>query len=120
MLQNSLLFCSTAPSGPPQNVISETNSSRSVYLHWDPPPVEQHNGNITGYVVNITAINREQTLQLHTTQLFLDVVGLLPHTTYECIVAAMTSVGTGPFSAISTIETYEDGNKTLLFFSLVW
>ena len=108
-LQMSLLFCLTAPSGPPQNVISETNSSRSLYVHWDPPPVEQQNGNITGYAVNINAINGEQTLQLHTAQLFLNVVGLAPHTVYECIVAAMTSVGTGPFSTITSVQTYEEG-----------
>ena len=115
ILQNSLLLCSTVPSGPPQNVISESNSSRSIYVHWDPPPVEQHNGIITEYIVNITPINGEETLQFYTAHLFLDVVGLLPHTTYECTVAAMTSVGAGLFSAISTVQTYEEGNKTLYF-----
>ena len=45
----------------------------------------------------------------------LVVDGLLPHTTYECIVAARTRVGAGPFSGIVTVQTFEEGEHLEIF-----
>ena len=42
------------------------------------------------------------------------VEGLTPHTSYECIIAAMTRIGSGPSSAIVTVRTLEEGKKHFL------
>ena len=39
---------------------------------------------------------------------FLEVIDLEPDTTYVCAVAAVTSIGTGPFSAQITFQTPQD------------
>ena len=98
-----------APSGAPLNIVAEANSSRSILVQWDPPPLQQQNGVLTGYTVNITQIAGEQRFHFQTTEQSLYVEGLTPHTTYECIIAAMTRVGTGPFSGIFTLQTFEEG-----------
>lgn len=99
----------TVPSGPPINIVAEANSSRSISLQWSPPLPEQQNGLLIGYVVNITSLTGRERLYFQTVQLNLTVGGLTPYTTYECIVAAATQLGTGPSSPIVTVTTTEEG-----------
>ena len=101
----------TVPSGAPLNVAADANSSRSIRVQWDLPPPQQQNGDITGYVLRLIPITGGEGMDYETKGQFLFVDELSPHTTYECIVAARTSVGTGPFSAIVTIRTLEEGLK---------
>lgn len=99
------------PNGPPLNIVAEVNSSRVIFLQWNPPLPTEQNGIIIGYKVNVTPIVRGENFNYETTDNFLYVAGLAPHTTYECIVAARTSVGTGPFSEIVTVQTSEEGSS---------
>jgi len=87
--------------------------SRSVVLTWDPPPPEDQNGPIVGYVINVTVIETGEMFQLTSSTNTLSVASLKPFTHYVCIIAARTSVGLGPFSTTVTVMTPEDG-KTLL------
>ena len=84
-------------------------NSDEVFLMWDPLPRPDHNGIITGYVINITALDTGNTVQIstHINNATLD--GLKPFTTYFFIVAAQTSIGVGPFSTFVSIKTLEDG-----------
>jgi len=51
------------------------------------------------------------TFQLVSTTTSLTVFTLDPYTTYVCIIAAVTSVGIGPFSNPFTLSTPEDGKS---------
>ena len=90
-------------------MVARTNSSRAITVEWNPPQQQEQNGEIVGYNVRVIPIIGGQRMDYEAEGEFLLVEGLLPHTTYECIVAARTSVGTGPFSTIVTVTTLEEG-----------
>ena len=100
-----------APSGPPQNIIAQTNSARSLYITWNPPAAAEQNGIITSYTINITGVETGERLQFTSQSQSMNVTGLTPYTTYLCIVAASTAIGPGPFSIQITIQTPEAGTK---------
>lgn len=103
-----------APSGPPLNIVTEVNGSRVILLQWDPPLAQDQNGIIVSYRVNVTSIVGGERFYFETSDNYLSVSGLTPHTIYECIVSAMTRVGTGPFSGIVTVQTSAEGNISLI------
>ena len=113
-VRTSLLFCYTVPSGYPQNTEATAVSSRMSTLSWDPPNYEDRNGVIIGYVINVTNTRRSETLQYTSNTTALTLSTLSPYTTYYYIVAARTSAGTGPFSAVITLLTPQDGKMTCL------
>ena len=92
-----LLF--TAPSGQPTSVgVSELNSS-SFLVHWEEVCCSQRNGEITGYVVNISNVQGMQNvLRVYSEQRNATLSEMDPHTTYIIRVAAENSMGVGPFS----------------------
>ena len=97
------------PTGAPLNLAANANGSRAISLAWDLPEPEKQNGVIVGYLVRIIPIIGGQTMDYETEGYYLLIGDLLPHTTYECVVAATTEVGTGPFSGIVTVQTMEEG-----------
>ena len=76
---------------------------------WDPPPIYQWNGIIVSYVINVTVLETNENIILYSNTTSLLVDDFEPFRTFECIIAALTNVGTGPFSAIFTITTPQDG-----------
>ena len=97
------------PSAAPQSFTAHFNATShdSIFLSWDPLPLEDQNGIILGYLINITDISREDTLQFSSDTHNLTIESLRPHTTYTCLVAAYTSIGMGPFSAEISVQTLE-------------
>lgn len=81
-----------------------------ILLQWDPPLAQDKNGIIIGYRVNVTSLVGGERFYFETTDNYLLVSGLTPHTIYECIVSAVTRVGTGPFSGIVIVQTSAEGN----------
>ena len=81
-------------------------------LTWDPPFIQNQNGIIRDYIINVTALDTGVISQIITSDLNLTLDMLTPFSTYAFIVAARTSIGAGPFSTDLTIQTLEDG-KTL-------
>ena len=77
-------------------------------IAWEEPPEEYQNGLITNYTVIFLAAR--STLQM--TQISIEtnttLIPLSPYSTYQCMVAASTSVGIGPFTPTLTFETEED------------
>ena len=102
------------PSGSPLNFGGNATSSRSASITWDPPPADQWNGVIILYIINVTVVETRLTFQLNSTSTSIAVSTLQPYRNYDCIIAAITSVGTGPFSNRFTLTTPQDG-KILTF-----
>ena len=111
-----LCFChsqshTAAPSRPPVNLTVEATTSDSITLNWIPPDIQSRNGIITGYLVNVTAVETGETFQASSTTTNLVVQSLEPFTTYNCTIAAETSAGIGPFSIPLTVQTNETGKS---------
>lgn len=86
-------------------------SPRSISISWEPPPLEDRNGDIIGYSVNVTAIEIGDKFHLSLMGTSLTQSFLRPFTTYEFRLAALTPAGVGPFSSVYRINTPEDGNN---------
>ena len=99
----------TAPSSPPENFVALPIDPHSVNFTWDPLPLEDQNGLIVGYVINVTVTATGRMFQLTSSTNTLRVNFLEPFTIYICTIAAQTSVGLGPFSTTVAVMTPEDG-----------
>ena len=86
-----------------------TSTPYSVSLIWNPPSPDEQNGDIIGYIINVTHADTLLTVQYHTDVARVIITDLDPHTTYVCVVAAMTSVGVGPYSHLLFVQTKEAG-----------
>ena len=83
-------------------------------MSWSPPPVEEQNGIIIGYVINVTVNDTGDTFQLTASTTMLTLNNLRPYHNYTCVIAAETSVGLGPFSESVYFRTHEDGKTSVL------
>ena len=97
-----------APSCAPTD-LNMTLSSRSLQLSWSTPPSSCLNGLLTTFLVQVTEIATGKVIQNTSTDDYLEVTSLHPYYTYECVVAAATVVGPGPFSVAMSGRTNEDG-----------
>uniref|UniRef100_A0A4W3I9G7 Neogenin 1b n=1 Tax=Callorhinchus milii TaxID=7868 RepID=A0A4W3I9G7_CALMI len=100
---------SDVPSAAPQNITVEVRNSKSIVVHWQPPPPGTHNGVITGYNIRYKKGGRRgETDSTGGNQLcFLCVTGLERNTEYSFRVSAITVNGTGPSSEWLSAETFE-------------
>ena len=79
-----------------------------MYLSWYPPPAEDQNGIMREYRIEITEVDTGRILDVVSYSTSIDLSSLHPHYRYEWIVAAFT-IDTGPYTAVSTVMTDEDG-----------
>ena len=84
-------------------------SPEEALISWEAPQVEDQNGIITGYVIDITLPGIGMNFQVTTSNTDFLLDELLPFTTYTWRVAAMTSVGLGPYSMATSFLTSEGG-----------
>ncbi|XP_006866574.1 PREDICTED: neogenin isoform X3 [Chrysochloris asiatica] len=101
---------SDVPSAVPQNLSLEVRNSKSIMIHWQPPPPAAQNGQITGYKIRYRKASRKSdvTEALVTgTQLSQLIEGLDRGTEYNFRVAALTINGTGPATDWLSAETFE-------------
>ena len=112
---------SLAPSAPPEAVTVDEIYPDSIELSWNPPPPQNHNGEITGYNITVTATNNGITFTVFSVANSTVIGSLTPFTTYIYSVAAVTNAGTGPFSSPNTVTTAESGTlvKSKVFSILV-
>ena len=94
---------------PPEDLNVEATTSETISLSWGPPDVQSQNGIITGYLINVTAIETGETFQVSSATTNLVIQSLRPFTMYICVIAAETSAGTGPFSISLSVQTSESG-----------
>ena len=98
----------TVPSSPPHNVMVTSVNPSSLRVSWQPPLEIDHNGVITGYVIEYTKVESgdEANVTSGTTSRMLE---LDPFVDYAIRVAVMTVNGTGPFSNVIVQTSGEDG-----------
>lgn len=89
------------PSKAPQHVEPTAYNSSSVYLKWNPPPDNTHNGAITGYQVVIQGgaswdVLSNVTVSASTPTLLL--TNLTAGVRYKVMIAAATKIGFGPYT----------------------
>lgn len=97
-----------APSEPPLDIILVSVNSMYIELSWKFPELENRNGVIRYFVVNITNFqNNEMSLFNSTSTLFL-AYDLHPYSTYFLSIAAVT-ISMGPFSKEISVTTLQDG-----------
>ncbi len=100
----STLFC-IVPSGAPQMLTVAGTGVTNVSLMWQQPLLTERNGIILGFVVRLSRVSGRDTRELTTVSTNITIAPLTPYTLYECVVAAYTSVGTGPSSSIVFART---------------
>ena len=77
----------------------------NISLTWQQPLPGDRNGIILGFVVQLLSVSNRDTRELTTAYTNTTAAPLTPYTLYECVVAAYTSVGTGPSSGIIFART---------------
>ncbi len=98
-----------APAASP-TVTAVNTTSTSLYLQWNQLPIEQRNGVIRGYSIQLRHTRTGITTIHNTTETSLQLMNLKPYSMYEYAIAAYTSVGQGP-TASSQARTDEDGRS---------
>ena len=95
-----LTALSAAPS--PLNVIKVT--SNAITVQWGAVDCIHHNGDIIGYTVQYGEVGSESMQTVNVTGNGTTISGLTSSTAYVIEVAAVNSVGVGPYST-SIVET---------------
>ncbi len=81
-------------------------------VSWEPPPRRDRNGVITSYRLNFTSdeeFANGGSRDVNTPDTMMVVQGLEEFVKYDFVVAALTSVGIGPYSDITNATTFQDG-----------
>ena len=95
----------TAPSAPPNSVITSDVTFSNITVQWGPVNCIQRNGDITGYSVKygLQEDGSTQTVSVSGGETIIS--GLHSSTVYAIEVAAVNSAGTGPYSHPITEKT---------------
>ena len=108
------------PTASPDSIQSMIVNSTAVIITWLPPVVDDQNGIITAYIVNVSLEDNDTVpLQYTTSSLSVMLVEVYPFSTYVVFVAAETSVGRGPFSRSLRISTPEDGRQIMILITVL-
>ena len=98
----------SAPDAAPESVSGYAINATSIFLGWEPPPNDTHNGIIRGYQINCTEVDTDTEFNVSSPQTELIITDLHPDYTYSCRVSAVT-IETGVFSGNITVQTDEAG-----------
>jgi hypothetical protein len=110
----SHFFC-IAPIGTPSNTSGIALNSTHIFIDWDPPPVDQHLGELREYRITVNELETLAYFLLSSTPAVTEtIIGPLhPYYTYNCTILAVT-VGEGPPSTVITVRTAEDGKMIII------
>ena len=115
-----------APTEAPSNIQLVADSPYGIRLSWDPPSLEQQNGQLIRYHIfikesqlvyinnrtfKVPGDDRNMTFDISEGRIQL-INNLSPNHNYTVRIAAATSVGIGTFSTAITVTTPEDGEST--------
>ena len=102
------------PSGTVQGIQVQELYSEMVILQWQPPELEQQNGVIIHYHMDILLLNLNSSSNMTFSNATGEVNDLSPYTSYQIRIAAATVIGVGPLSDPLNIRTEEDGKTIIL------
>ena len=86
----------------------------SLMVSWQPPPLVDHNGPITGYVIQYTRVGSSDMMSVNVNSgTTYTISGLPVLTEYSVRVAAVNVDGTGPFSNPMIERSGEDSELML-------
>ncbi|XP_059152199.1 tyrosine-protein phosphatase 99A-like isoform X2 [Physella acuta] len=92
------------PSAPPSNLKYDNLSSTEIKLNWQPPPKDQLNGDLEGYIIKYgTNPANMTTLEVPAQQNAHTITGLRPYTMYDVKISAKNKAGSGPELAESIL-----------------
>ena len=103
----SPILCS-APSSGPMLVEAVSQSPYNIELYWEPPSIEDQNGDIVSYYISFTHTlsGDEQTFETMADALFFSEDSFHPYYTYSVSIHAVTvAVGPGTTVNVTTMET---------------
>ena len=98
---------STAPGVPPEIINVSTVNPSIIHVSWGEVPCPQRNGEITGYIVEYSRRGGGMQTRVNVSrdEGSTSITGLDPFTEYIIRVAAVNSIGTGPFSDPVNVTT---------------
>jgi len=100
------------PSGSPIDIhisVSVDVLEPSAYVSWNPPPVDQQNGPIIQYSIQLTRLDNDEAFDYDTDQLYATLSSLVPNSVYSVMVRARTTAGYGPASEVHLFNTRTGG-----------
>ena len=105
----------SAPSGFPHSISHLPSDSRTLRLFWNPPPLEQQNGVIVRYSINIMEVETKELRHFLTrdSSTTFVVPNLHPYYNYNYTVAAFTSAGSGPQSPANHVQMPQDSKHSV-------
>ena len=90
-------------------------SSASLVVKFQQPPLIDHNGPITGHVIQYTRVGTQiVTREIVTSGTTHTISGLLAHITYSVTVAAVNINGTGRFSSPVVQRSGQDSELNVI------
>ena len=99
------------PTGAPLNATGRAVNSTAIIYTWEQPAPADRNGNITSYSLEVTELITGITSVYRQSGAHIELVvgSLHPFYEYECVIAAETSVGRGPYGESFVTRTSADG-----------
>ena len=105
-------YCNfTVPSSPPQNVTVSSINPASLMMSWQPPTEIDHNGPITGYIIQYTRVGSSDMMSVNVSSdlTVYMISGLVAYVDYSVTVVTVNINGTGPPSSPLVGRSGEDG-----------
>ena len=110
-----ILSISIAPVSSPREISASLITSTSFVLSWLPPVEEDINGIVTGYIINMTVDETQESFTLNATTTNITIANLHPFYTHSCIITCVT-VAEGPYSDSIEVQTLQAGNDDSMHF----
>ena len=94
------MFSPPAPSATPADLIFLSSTSSTISIQWEAVPCIYRNGQITGYIIQYMEVGGGLFINesVSRDQRETSITGLKSSTFYDVQIAAVNSVGTGPFT----------------------
>ena len=119
----SVIIVTAVPSSSPQNVTVASVDPASLMVTWQPPPLIDQNGPLTGYAITYQRNGYLDVMNVSVTGTHFTISGLNPFVNYSVSVAAINTDGIGVFSTIISLLSGQDGKyqqKTFVTMYLCW
>ena len=103
-------FFLVAPSNAPQDIAIVLLDATSAEIHWSLPPLGDRNGVIVLYRLFVIEVDTARVIEkIDTENVSVLLRELRPFHLYQCVIAASTIAGLGPFSNPTFFRMPESG-----------